>query len=80
MATFNNPALHEESLSQHARVIPPRARESLLNWLEDSGRFSQHELDLPAPTEATEEIEDIMGAPIYSLDTDDDADEWDLEE
>lgn len=77
----HNPALHQEPLSQQARVIPPRERESLLNWLEASGRFELHNPELTSNDKVAEELEDIMETSSYALDKEeDDDDAWDLED
>ena len=75
----NNPALHEEPLSQPARIIPLSANESLFNWIESTGRFKMYDpVELPVD-EVTEELEEIMGASVYGVDKEDDAEDWDLE-
>jgi Protein of unknown function (DUF3134) len=76
---FNNPALREESLSQLARVIPPRAQESIFNWIEDSGRFT--DASFTSHTEASEEeLENILESTMYELDKDDDDDALELDD
>jgi hypothetical protein len=76
----HNPALHQESLSQQARVIPPRERESLLHWLEASGRFDLHDTELSDNDKVAEELEDIIETSSYTLDKEEDDDAWDLED
>ncbi|PSB22850.1 hypothetical protein C7B76_02110 [filamentous cyanobacterium CCP2] len=76
----NNPALHQEPLSQQARVIPPRDKESLLNWLESTGRFEARDSDVMTEDKVAEDLEDII-EPSYSLDKEeDDDDSWDMED
>lgn len=63
---FNNPALHEQPLSQLATAIPLRENESLLKWIEGTGRFKLHE----PPSESlidkvVEEIEEILETSDY---------------
>ncbi|WP_299484610.1 DUF3134 family protein [Acaryochloris sp. IP29b_bin.137] len=38
-----NPSLTEENRSQVSPVIAPRKHTSLYDWLEENGRFRQHE-------------------------------------
>ena len=60
MSTLYNPALHEEPQNQSTKVIPPIARESLLNWLENVGRFKTYEADDLQIHHMTEELDDIL--------------------
>jgi len=71
---FNNPALHEESLSQLASAIPLRENESLLNWIEGTRRFTQLELSEPLNDKVEEEIEEILETTDY---LDKEEEEWD---
>jgi len=71
---FNNPALHEESLSQLAIAIPLRANESLLTWIEGTGRFTELSLSEPLNDKVEEEIEEILETADY---LDKEEEEWD---
>lgn len=78
-SSHSNPALHQESLSQQARVIPPREQESLLHWLESSGRFELQEAEVVSEDKVAEELDDIMDSS-YVLDKDTDDEDWELDE
>jgi hypothetical protein len=78
-SAISNPALHQESLDQQARVIPPRERESLLHWLESTGRFESREPDPKSEEKVAEDLEDIIDTS-YSFDKEEeesDDDSWD---
>ncbi|WP_416675384.1 DUF3134 family protein [Egbenema bharatensis] len=78
-SAISNPALHQESLSQQARVIPPRERESLLHWLESTGRFESREVEPGTEEKVAEELDDIIETS-YNFDKDDDSDDDSWEE
>jgi hypothetical protein len=59
-------------MSQQARVIPPRERESLLHWLESTGRFESRDPDPTSEEKVAEDLEDIIETSSYSFDKDDD--------
>ena len=42
-APYFNPSLREELMTAKVFIIPPRANESLLGWIEASGRFKIEE-------------------------------------
>lgn len=42
MVKLSNPALHEEPRHQPAAIIPLKQEESLLDWLQSSGRLVRH--------------------------------------
>jgi Protein of unknown function (DUF3134) len=65
MVTRHNPALRQESLSQPARIIPPRDMESLFTWIEGTGRFQSNEFDESHDHKVAEELEDIMDSNNY---------------
>lgn len=70
MATQYCPALSEEPQNQSTQVIPPIARESLLGWLESSGKFKAEDIneavddkikaDLDYILEALEDDEELL--------------------
>lgn len=62
---YNNPALREEPMNQKPYIIAPRANESLINWIEDSGRFKPYELAEVPFDDVTAELEEIIGASVY---------------
>jgi hypothetical protein len=72
---FNNPALHEEPISRLAAAIPLRDNESLLKWIEGTGRFTQLELNEPLSDKIGEDIEEILETSDY-LDKEEE-EEWD---
>jgi hypothetical protein len=74
MTTPHNPALYEEPRNQSMKVIPPILRESLLTWLERTGRFLSSEIDEFQDHRMPEELDDILEAEGYMVD-DDDTDE-----
>ncbi|HEY9631704.1 MAG TPA: DUF3134 family protein [Coleofasciculaceae cyanobacterium] len=59
-APYHNPALHEELLTAKVYIIPPRANESLLNWVEASGRFKIETADIPYDQVASVELDEIL--------------------
>lgn len=71
---FSNPALHEQPLSQLAMAIPLRENESLLSWIEDTGRFKLHEPGESLVDKVVEEIEEILETSDF---LDKEEEEWD---
>ncbi|OLP15520.1 hypothetical protein BST81_25800 [Leptolyngbya sp. 'hensonii'] len=70
MTTCHNPALSEEPRNKPIRIVPPIARESLLNWLESTGRFKASENDeFLQNHKIPEELDDILDSEIYVLDS-----------
>lgn len=72
MVEPKNPALHEEPLSQRAPIIPLNRENSILAWLEDTGRMLAPE-STPSyygyEEETSEELNDYIGeADTYDLD------------
>lgn len=55
-----NPALSEETRNQSVKIIPPIPRESLLNWLERTGRFRSDEIPEFQDYKMPEELDDIL--------------------
>jgi hypothetical protein len=73
MSTLRNPALRQELLSQKPLVIPPRENESMFEWLESTGRFKPYETGEEIHQyKPAEELEEIMDAPLYGVDKEDD--------
>ncbi|NJR64901.1 MAG: DUF3134 family protein [Leptolyngbyaceae cyanobacterium CRU_2_3] len=80
MVTLQNPALREEPLSQKPHIIPPRENESLLNWLEGTGRFKAYEIGELHYDEVAAELEEIIGASIYDSEKEEEEEDWDVED
>lgn len=77
---MHNPSLRQFPRSQPANVIPTLRGESILEWLESSGRMmprEEEETEVAADEEA--EINDLMAGD-DAFDDDDDDDALDLEE
>lgn len=74
VAVYDNPALHEEPLNQKATAMPLRENESLLNWIEGSGRFKPYESGELISDKIVEDIEEILETSDY---LDKEEEEWD---
>jgi Protein of unknown function (DUF3134) len=74
MTTFHNPALREEPRNQPVAVIPLSGRESLLSWLENTGRFNVYEADVQEQ-KTTEDLDDILEPDNYVLEVEDEEEE-----
>lgn len=76
---MHNPSLRQEPLEQGPMTIPPRPRDSILDWLESTGRLlardTSSERDPLAEEDEIEEISELM----VGDDADDDFDEDDLD-
>ncbi|MBL1179115.1 DUF3134 family protein [Pantanalinema sp. GBBB05] len=71
-----NPSLSEEPRNQRIKVVPPVARESLLSWLESSGRLhSSEESDDLKDYKMAEDINDFLDPELYPLDEEEDQEE-----
>ncbi|NJN87486.1 MAG: DUF3134 family protein [Leptolyngbyaceae cyanobacterium SL_7_1] len=68
MAAYYNPALSQEPRNQSIKTIPPIRGESLLNWLENSGRFHSSEIDEFQNHKLSEDLDDILEPDGYALD------------
>lgn len=75
MTTFHNPALREEPRNQPVAVIPLSGRESLLSWLENTGRFDLHQADEPQNLKTSEDLDDILEPDNYVLEAEEDNEE-----
>jgi Protein of unknown function (DUF3134) len=81
MSTHHNPALRQEPRGTLAGVIPPRAHESLYNWIEGTGRFKAYEVDDSLLDDrGGEDLEEIMGISSYEAEKDDDDDDMSLDD
>ncbi|NJO75527.1 MAG: DUF3134 family protein [Leptolyngbyaceae cyanobacterium RM1_406_9] len=61
-----NPALREEPRNQPTKIAPLIPRESLLSWLESTGRFRANEDDEPPDHRTSEDLDDILEPEIFS--------------
>lgn len=71
-----NPSLHEQPIDEPATVIPVKQENSILDWLESSGRLlarDDHEADSYLDDE--EEIDQLMGSDEMVYDEIDDDDD-----
>jgi hypothetical protein len=81
--SMNNPALKEYSRNQNAPVLPSLGNASILDWLETTGRLLARDKDENQPDyllASDEEIEGLMVDEGGYDDTDDDDEDFDLEE
>ncbi|MEY2977901.1 MAG: hypothetical protein RLZZ435_2040 [Cyanobacteriota bacterium] len=81
--SMNNPALKEYSRNQNAPVLPSLGNASILDWLETTGRLLARDKDENQPDyllSSDEEIEGLMVDESSYEDSDDDDEEFDLEE
>lgn len=67
MATSYNPALYEEPRNQPMQTVPPVPRESLLSWLENTGRFQSDEIVDLQEYKIPEDLDDILEPEIHVL-------------
>ena len=56
----NHPALHQAPINEPALIIAPRESESVLKWIESSGRFKSHESDKYHQDKPTNEVEELL--------------------
>jgi Protein of unknown function (DUF3134) len=64
---FHNPALTEESRNEPVKVVPIIPRETLLGWLERTGRFLSSERDEFQDGQITEDLDDLLEPDIDIL-------------
>lgn len=60
MAKQYNPSLREEPQNQPTTIVPLIPRESLISWLESSGRFRSSEIDEFQDGQILEELDDFL--------------------
>lgn len=72
MMTIYNPALSEEPRNQPMTVIPSLPKESILAWLERTGRFKSSEIDEFHDHKITEDLDDILDPEVYVLENEED--------
>jgi hypothetical protein len=63
----HNPALYEEPINQPLRTIPPIARESLIKWLERTGRFHAEDDGEFQDHKLSEDLDSILEPEPYTL-------------
>lgn len=67
-----NPALREQPREEPAKVIPPTQGESILDWLESTGRLLERESSDTYYGDDEAEINDLMAGEDDGYDDDDD--------
>lgn len=75
-----NPSLHQSSRHQRATVSVRRQADSILDWLESSGRLLARDSNDFDYADDEEEINELMAGEDNSFDLDDDDDDLDLED
>lgn len=73
MATMTicySPSLSEEPRNKPIKVFPLIQRESLLSWLERTGRFHTSEIDELQDHKISEDLDDILEPENYVLEDD----------
>jgi hypothetical protein len=65
MATFYNPSLHQESRHAAAKIPPQVERESLLKWLERTGRLKSDQVNESQHAKDSDELDAILDAELY---------------
>lgn len=71
MTTHTNPALRQESRHQPMNVVPPIPRETLLDWLERTGRLRSQTIEDNEPNKVDVDIDSILDPEAYALDAED---------
>jgi Protein of unknown function (DUF3134) len=66
-STYFNPALYEEPRNQPIKVTPLSSRESLLTWLENTGRLQPFGIDELPDLKIPEDLDDILDPKIDGL-------------
>ena len=75
-----NPSLHQSPRNQRATVSVRRQADSILDWLENSGRLLARDSNDYDYSDDEEEINELMAGEDNSFDLDDDDDDLDLED
>jgi Protein of unknown function (DUF3134) len=68
-----NPSLSEEPRNQPIKVIPLISRESLLGWLERTGRLKTREMDDFQEYKTTDELDDFLEPEVYAAESEEDS-------
>ncbi|MBE9141160.1 DUF3134 family protein [Nodosilinea sp. LEGE 07088] len=71
MAIFYNPSLHQESRDAAAKIPPQVERETLLKWLERTGRLKSDQVDGAHHPKDSDELDAILDAELYPVDAED---------
>lgn len=66
MTPYHNPALREEPRGRPIKVSPLTGQESLLGWIESTGRFQSVEND-DFQEKIPEDLDDILNTELYML-------------
>lgn len=66
-----NLALSEEPINQPMKTVTPVQRESLISWLERSGRFRASEVD-DLQDNLSEDLDDFLEPEAYVLESEED--------
>ncbi len=75
-----NPSLHQEPRNQRATVSVRRQAESILDWLEGTGRLLARDVNDFDYADDEEEINELMAGDDNSFDLDDDDDDLELDD
>lgn len=67
MVICNNPSLSEEPRNQSMKIAPKIAQETLLGWLESSGRLKPYETGEYQEHKTSEDLDDFLEPEIPSL-------------
>lgn len=79
MNKIYNPSMQEEPFNHPTRIIPLRQEETILSWLENSGRFRSRDLDEDYANVPTDLVDEIIEVEPYSINDDEyDNDDDDL--
>lgn len=65
MAKFHNPSLRQESRHAAAKIPPQVERESLLKWLERTGKLKSEQVDGSHHPKDSDELDEILDAELY---------------
>lgn len=65
----HNPALSQEPQNQPMKVISALPRESLLSWLENTGRFRVGDSHDVPDNKLSEDLDEILEPETYTLDS-----------
>lgn len=66
-----NPALSQESQKQPMKVVSTLPRESLISWLENTGRFRTGDSQDFPDNKLSEDLDEILEPETYALDHED---------
>lgn len=75
MITCHNPSLSEEPRNQAMKIAPKVAQETLLGWLESSGRLKPYEAGEFQDSKSSEDLDDFLEPEIHSLDDEEEGEE-----